>query len=73
MSAVKDEAFIIKAIQEAVRTEAERIVTEETAEAQKRVTQRLKAYVDQIALSTMSHYEAYTDTRGVHIVVKKEI
>lgn len=73
MATTQDEGFILKAIEQAVREETARIAAEEIEAAQQRIAERVKAHVDAIALKTMSHYEAYTDARRIHIIVKKEI
>jgi len=73
MAVTNDPTFIMNAIKAAVRDEIEKISAEEIAEAQKRVTERVRGVVDQMALSVMRNYEAYSDIHGVHIIVKKEI
>lgn len=73
MAVSQDEGLIIRGIEQAVREETTRVAAEEIEAAQQRIADRVKVYIDAIVLRTMSHYEAYTDTRGIHIIVKKEI
>lgn len=73
MAVTADKAWITNAIQAAVREEIEKIIAEEAEAAHVRVGQRIKAMVDQIALSVMRHYDVSTIHDGIHIVVKKEI
>lgn len=73
MSTTKDETWLLRAIEEAVRNKVAQIAAEEIDEAHKRVSGRVKDEIDRIALKAMSHYEAYSDIHGIHIIVKKEI
>lgn len=67
------EDFVRASIMNELRKRISEVTDEELIEMHKRVAKRIKGEIDAIALSVFSNYDMVTDTRGLHITVRKEI
>ncbi len=72
-NATDNEVFFTTAIKTAVTKEIEKITEEESLYAAERVKARVKAEVDNIALSVLSHYDMQKQGNNFLITVRKEI
>jgi len=73
MATMQDQAFITKAIEEAVRKRIAEVMAEEIKRAQEQAVIAIASEIDRIALSVMRHYRVYEDRNEIHIVVSKEL
>lgn len=71
MAFVSQGSAVEGAIRQALQVEAKRVLEEEIEAARNRVTERLSAIADQIALTVMRHYEVHMHGDRVVIEVRK--
>ncbi|MFO0390183.1 MAG: hypothetical protein ACK502_10785 [Alphaproteobacteria bacterium] len=71
MSTIQTVDFFEKAIKAQVNCEIEKIIELEIAEAQKRVSEKIRSMTDRIALSILSEYDMRMHGNAVVITVKK--
>lgn len=73
MAVSADQAFIVRAIEQEVRTRITTIIAEEITAAKERVATRVQQSVDEIALNILRNYRVFEDRHELHIVVSKEL
>lgn len=70
---LKDQDWLLQAIQKAVHEQVEAIAEEEIAKAQAAIQKRMKDVLPNVVMKLMSHYEAMQDMHCITIRVRKDL